>query len=322
VDGLGKVMSYQWLSEGAAIIGAVQSSYTLSQMDSGKKISVAASYTDGLGKSESMTSNAVTVLNVNDAPKGSVSVSGTTAKGETLTATNTLEDADGLGVIGYQWFRAGAEIKDATKSTYTLTADDMYKKISVKAVYTDLQNTKETVASSETSAVVAAINHAPTGAVTVSGELRQNQTVSVTNNLADADGLGEISYQWLSNGAAIKDATKTEYTLTQADVYKTLSVSASYTDKLGKLETVFGGVVLNENDKPEGSVTINGDVQVGQTLTVKNDIVDVDGLNGDFQYEWKINGETFAGGDLLTLTKNEIGKTLMVVSNSHYGNTF
>ena len=116
VDGLGKI-NYQWLSDGAAIIGAVQSSYQLSQMDSGKKISVVANYVDGLGASESMTSNSVVVANINDAPKGSVAVNGTTAKGQTLTASNTLEDADGLGAISYQWLRAGEPIKDATQAT-------------------------------------------------------------------------------------------------------------------------------------------------------------------------------------------------------------
>jgi Ca2+-binding RTX toxin-like protein len=322
VDGLGN-MSYQWLSDGASIIGAVQPSYTLSQMDVGKKISVAANYTDGLGKAESMTSSAVTVVNVNDAPTGLVSISGTTAKGQTLTATNTLEDKDGLGVISYQWLHSGKAIKGANQSTYTLAITDMSKKISVKTNYTDLQGTKESVMSDETSAVTHAINHAPTGTVLISGELKQNQTVSVSNNLADVDGLGKISYQWYGDSVAIQDATQRTYTLAQSDVYKTLSVKASYTDKLGKLESVSGGVVLNENDKPEGSVTINGVAKVGEVLTVQNSITDIDGFRDSFTYQWQADGEAFAEGDTLVLTKDQIGKTINVVAQyTDDGGTF
>ncbi len=312
-DGLG-TMNYQWLSNGGAIIGAIQPSYVLSQMDVGKKISVVANYNDGLGKAESVTSSAVTVANVNDLPKGSVSISGTAAQGQTLIATNTLSDADGLGVINYQWLSSGKVIKGATDAAYSLTKTDLFKKISVTASYTDLQGTKESVASVETSAVALAINHAPTGAVLISGELKQNRTVTVSNNLADADGLGEISYQWYGDSVAIKDATQSTYTLTQADVYKTLSVKASYTDKLGKLESVLGGVVQNENDKPEGNVTINGIAKVGEILTAQNTISDIDGLNGEFIYQWKADGETFAEGDAMTLTTAEYGKTINVVA--------
>ena len=36
-------------------------------------------------------------------PTGSVTISGTARQGETLTASNTLADADGLGTITYTW---------------------------------------------------------------------------------------------------------------------------------------------------------------------------------------------------------------------------
>ena len=40
------------------------------------------------------------------------------------------------------------------------------------------------------------LNHAPTGSVTISGTALEGQTLTASNNLADADGLGTISYQW------------------------------------------------------------------------------------------------------------------------------
>ncbi len=322
-NGLGE-MNYQWLSDGDAIIGAIQPSYVLSQMDVGKKISVAAFYTDKVGVAESVKSDAVKIANVNDLPVGKVSISGTTAKGQTLTATDSLTDIDGMGEVSYQWLREGTPIAKAVDSTYTLSALDMFKTISVKASYTDLQGTKESVLSASTAKISAPVNHAPTGAVQIQGDLIQNRTLTVSNNIADVDGIStDISYQWLIDSKPIDGATKNSYFLTQSDVQKTVSVKATYTDKLGKLESVFGGVVQNENDQPVGDVTINGIIRVDETLSVQNYISDIDGMSGDFQYEWRSDGEAFAEGDTLTLTDALVGKKISVaVQYTDNGGTF
>ena len=47
------------------------------------------------------------VANVNDAPTGAVSVSGTASEDQTLTANaSSVADADGLGAMSYQWARS------------------------------------------------------------------------------------------------------------------------------------------------------------------------------------------------------------------------
>ena len=79
-------------------VGATGSTYTLTQADVGTTITVVASYTDGQGTAESVTSAGVgPVANVNDAPTGSVTISGTPTEDQILTASNTLADEDGLG---------------------------------------------------------------------------------------------------------------------------------------------------------------------------------------------------------------------------------
>ena len=60
----------------------------------------------------------------------------------------------------------------------------------------------------------------------------------MSNTLADADGLGSINFQWLSNSNTISNATQSKYTLTQTDVGKKISVQASYTDGFGTAEIV------------------------------------------------------------------------------------
>ncbi len=56
--------------------------------------------------------------------------------------------------------------------------------------------------------------------------------------MADADGLGAISYQWKANGVAISGASNATYTLTQAEVGKTITVVASFIDNAGTHEDV------------------------------------------------------------------------------------
>jgi hypothetical protein len=82
------------------------------------------------------------------------------------------------------------------------------------------------------------INSPPTGGVTIAGTANQGQTLTASNTLADADGLGTISYQWMAGGANITGATNSAYILTQAEVGKTISVTASYVDLFGHSESV------------------------------------------------------------------------------------
>ena len=60
--------------------------------------------------------------------------------------------------------------------------------------------------------------------------------LTASNTLADEDGLGEISYQWSADGEAISGATSATYTLTQSEVGKKITVTASYTDEQGTAE--------------------------------------------------------------------------------------
>lgn len=68
-NGVPASINYQWLASGVEIAGATASSYTLTQTDVGKTITVRASYVDNAGFSESRVSAATAmVANVNDAP--------------------------------------------------------------------------------------------------------------------------------------------------------------------------------------------------------------------------------------------------------------
>jgi Domain of unknown function (DUF4347) len=93
---------------------------------------------------------AVTVNPVNDPLTGNVTISGTPVLGQTLTAVNTLADADGLGAITYQWQADGTDIVGATGDSFRLGQAQVGKVITVQARYTDLGNTPESVTSDPT----------------------------------------------------------------------------------------------------------------------------------------------------------------------------
>jgi uncharacterized delta-60 repeat protein len=90
----------------------------------------------------------------NTPPSGAVSISGMAIHGQTLSASNSLVDADGLGAISYQWQANGSDLNGATASTYVLTSSNFGKTITVVARYSDGHGIAEQVVSSATSAVI------------------------------------------------------------------------------------------------------------------------------------------------------------------------
>ena len=182
----------------------------------------------------SLSSTQAVTITLTIAP--TVTITGTATQGQTLTASNNLVAVYGAGTITYQWKANGVAIAGATGTAYTLTQSDVGKTITVTATYTDLAGNSTTITSSETAAV-ANINDQPTGEVTITGTATQGQTLTASNTLSDPDGLGTISYQWKADGVAISGATGTAYTLTQSDVGKAITVTASYTDSQGTAES-------------------------------------------------------------------------------------
>lgn len=177
----------------------------------------------------------------NNPPSGTVSISGTAIQGNTLTASNSLEDLDGIPIDGivYQWSANSIAIAGANSSSYLLTQAEVGAVITVTASYTDNLGTNESVGS-EPTAAVANTNDSPTGSVWISGSPLRGQVLTASNTIADADGIpaNGIVYQWVSNNVPISGATNSTYTPTYTDAGNTISVIASYIDAYGTSERV------------------------------------------------------------------------------------
>lgn len=189
--------------------------------------------------------------------------------------------------------------------------------ISTDVEYLDFNYGKTIVTLSNGTITAKTTNNSPTGAVTISGTVRQNETLTVSNSISDLDGVGTITYKWrvssdnktwtdLSSGATLK--------LTESEVGKYVFAYASYVDGKGNAETVSSFAttsVINVNDAPVGSVSISGVVKSGQVLTASNNLTDLDGL-GSISYSWQ------SSSDGLTWTNLTSGSTLNV-SNTLVG---
>ena len=310
---------YKWYRDDRLLTGT-ETSYTLTQADVGKNITVKYA-TDDSGQS-----NPLRILNTNDSPTGTLSITGslifkgTQKQGSVLSVKNTLNDIDGLGAFNYQWLRDGKNIAGETKSTHTLTVDDVQKTISVKVTYIDLQNTLESVVSS--GVLITSENHPHIGTVTIQGKVQQNEILTADKTtLKDADGLGNITYHWLINGK--ETSHEPNYQLTQSEVGKTISLYATYTDQAGYSEQTDPTVeikVLNVNDPPTGelSILVNNKPNVqtaipNDVLNVSNTVKDIDGI-GTLNYQWLRSGVPISGQTqtTYTLTNADLDKTISV----------
>lgn len=175
------------------------------------------------------------VAAVNDAPTGGVSITGNPFVGQTLTAQNTLADADGLGAFSYQWQRNGVDIVGATTSTYDVVNGDFGTAIRVGISYTDVDATLEGPIFSAVRNIVSPVKvNAPhTGGVSITGVAEENETLTAVSTLADADGLGTFVYQWFRDGIEIPGATAAQYTTADRDVSTIITVRIRYVDGAG-----------------------------------------------------------------------------------------
>ena len=218
---------------------------------------IGVSVSDGMASPVTSSYSLNAALPVNSAPTGNVTITGAATQGATLTAANTLADADGMGTVSYQWLADGANISGATGSTLVLSQAQVGKAISVKASYTDALGTAESKTSTATTAVANA-NDAPTGTVTIAGTTSKGDTLTAANTLADADGMGTVSYQWKAGGVNIEGATSSTYTLTANEVGKTITVAARYTDGFGAQESVTSAATPLVSDSMPSLLSLEG----------------------------------------------------------------
>ena len=194
-------------------------------------------------------------LPANNVATGAPAITGTATVDEMLTATaGDIADTDGLpssSTYTYQWFRVDGdgtsneeEISGETVATYTLTDDDIGKRIKVKVSFTDNLNGKETRTSAAT-VVVATTPPEVEGAVV-------NSQGTVIQILFD-EALDEDAARAVPVSAYVVTADRQDVTITGTSVVfgNTVSMSVS-----GAAIRQYQTVVVSYTDPTTGNDTV------------------------------------------------------------------
>ena len=147
-------------------------------------------------------------------------------------------------------------------------------------------------------------NVAVTGIPTITGTAKVGSMLTTnTGAIADGDGVGAFSYQWIRDGADISGATGSTYTLTAADANAMISVRVSFTDgeRYPESTTSVGTSVVSGSlgriSKIEPAIR---DIKLSGGGTVVLSL-NVYGMQGDIDnslvgaYSWSVNGTSIEG---------------------------
>ena len=271
----------------------------------------------------------LTVENVNDPPTGEIRIMNSAGgrdltdvrEDDVLRVVSTLEDRDGLGVFTYRWERSdgrgGWDHVGADQDSYQTGQPDVGKQLRVTVSYIDGFGHPESRMSVQPSAEVANVNDPLTGEVTLRNtapahnlrNAREDQTLEVTSNIADEDGISSIEYRWersldrqtwetfrtTTHDFEVAPMTVTgdsdSHVISQREVDKFVRVVATVTDAFGNRDSrtvETGGRTGNVPSPLTGVLRIAGKLVEGQTLTADiGNLVDQDAMGP--------NGETWGG---------------------------
>jgi hypothetical protein len=261
--------SYQWVKNGTSIPGGTASTYDLVAADVGAVISVVV---------QPILDNHIPIVRTS---RGTVSVSAATfgatrpaptitgvqKVGQVLTAQLSGWTPDPT-TVSFQWLRNGASISGATLATYTLTSDDLGKKISVVATATKVAYAAAQATSLDTG-LIAQGEFSGTPTPTISGTVSQGNTLTASADIWTPTAT--LTYSWKRGGAAISGATSRTYQVSSADagLALTVSVTGSRSGFLPVTVTSASTVVVPSlSFSDTANPVILGDAEVGGTLSV------------------------------------------------------
>ncbi|MDH3711379.1 MAG: T9SS type A sorting domain-containing protein, partial [Cyclobacteriaceae bacterium] len=304
--------TFRWLRDGVAIIGATAINYTLQDTDEGANISfevVPVALTGDTPGSPSQSASVGPVLPANTAPvASSVSITGSTEVGLSLTGSYNYSDADGdlEGTSTFRWLRDNVEIAGATALSYTLQSADEGATILFEVTPVALTGvlTGNPVLSSAVGPIGAA-NTIPTALdVNISGTAEVGQQITGVYTFSDADGdqEGTSAYRWLRDDTAIPGETDINYTVASADLdafitFEITPVSLTGATPGSPVQSAPIGPVVPANSAPIAAVvTISGTAEEGQQLNGLYTFTDADGdLEGNSTFRWLRDGVAIDG---------------------------
>ncbi|MGZ0713146.1 M1 family aminopeptidase (plasmid) [Coraliomargarita sp. W4R53] len=314
----GTSFAYSWESDGQAIDGATDATFTIPADVVGKGITVSVTGSKDNFTSVTRTSQStVPVESVTFSSTPKPTISGSRVFGQKLSASSAgWENGTSLS---YQWLRSGQEISGATSATYVLGLADLDKSLAVAVTATKPGFATVTVLSSGT-ATIATASFPSSQSPKISGTAVYGKKLSAVVSGWPSDT--KISYRWMRNGVAIGYATKSTYTLTSADIGKriTLAIAAvkpGYTTIIKTSSAT--ATVAKLTFSSSATVKITGTAKSGKTL--KANLVGWPSVSKKVTYAWYVDGKRVSSASTLKLKSSYVGKTVYVkaaVSAANY----
>ena len=247
IDGL--TFTYQWLAAGTPVPGATLPTFTPSASEVGKRLAVrVVASRDGYAQSTATSAVTDAVADTTVVNTVRPTISGTAAVGQVLTASpGTWTPPTGV-MFTYQWLADGAVLAGATATTFTPTAAQVGRRLSVRVTGSAPGRTPGTATSLET-APVSAGNQPPSvvGADVVGSPLLGRTLVVQRGTVTPSTTTTEV--QWLRDGAEIRGATGTSYDVVAADLGRALAARVTYTSAGGAtVRTLAAGVAKSVAD--------------------------------------------------------------------------
>lgn len=277
--------SYVWLRSGTPIVGATGKTYTLTDADVDKPITVSVTGSKQFHETVSRTSKSTPAVTLRQFNPQLPKISGEVRVGSTLTAAPGVWAPEPV-TFRYWWSRDGYNIPSATGPTYQLTANDLGKTITVMVEGSKTGYDHFPMTSDPTAKVAAGSLTSPVP--TISGKPKLDEFLTV-NPGPWGPGQVSLSYQWYRDGQAMLNSSDEEYYLKPTDSGTTITVSVTgikhgYAGVTKTSAPVIMGHPWIESQTP----TISGTVEVGAKLSASLGQVPADVKH--IEYQWFRSG--------------------------------
>jgi hypothetical protein len=270
-------------------------------------------------------------------------ISGTAAEGQTLTASSGSWSGSTPISLAYRWRRCDKDgnscsgIGGATGETYTLTAQDVSRRVRVAVTATNSAGSAS--ATSDPSAVVAAAPPQNSSPPRIRGALIEGSILTVDRGSWTSAKKISFAYAWQRCSAqgtscfTLPKETNATYLLRPDDIGHTLRTSVTASNSAGSTVAISSetSLIAARGTAPVNTVppTISGEAREGQKLTL-NAGTWTGASPLTFAYQWQrcdAAGNGCAGlsdrGQAYQVTANDIGLRLrgVVTAKNSLGST-
>ena len=222
----GATLSYQWQRNGKSIKGATSPTLQLTAPDKSTVITVVVraalpGYTTASKTSSKKVAKVAAGLIVSPA---AASIEGTVAVGSPVSVAFSEPWPAGVSV-SYQWRVSGKAVTKATAATFTPSAGQLGKPVSVVVTGKRSGYTSSAITAPATAPVVEGTFSTVPSPLTSSSVV--GRAITVTPGVT-APKATSYAYQWLRNGDAVPGATKATFTPRPTDLGATITVDVTY----------------------------------------------------------------------------------------------